>query len=202
MEKGPICVQHHEYPELKMSIAVGSTGVLFFRRETQNDGVAEPGAGGVTYHPVLPCLPFLASHTGNPRLHKEVTSYHDCSWQTAASHCVRLINKCMTHKTEQQRFTQRWICPLRTCRALTYSSDVLGSAGSKETIWSTAVYDIYVETFSGTAAWQTQLVLNKEMLIIYRCITNKSSWHSNSEFLEQVKVVVTPVNPTWQHSNK
>ena len=136
---------------------------------------------GLSPHP--PDLLFLVSQMANPRLDKEVTSYHDCFWQTAASHCVRLINKCTTHKTEQQRFTQRWIWPLRPCHALTYNSDVLGSAGSKEAIWSIAVYDICFETFSGTAAWQTQLVFNKEMLIIYRCISNKSSWHSNSEFL-------------------
>lgn len=160
------------------------------------------GASCVAYDPTPPGLPFLVSHMANPRLGKEVTSYHGCSWQTAASHCVRLINKCMTHKTEQQRFTQRWIWPLRPCRTLTYNSDVPESARSKETFWSFADYDVYFETFSGTAAWQTQLVFNKEMLIIYRCISNKSFWHSNSEFLEQVKVVVTPVNPTWQHSNK
>lgn len=43
MEKGPICVQHHEYPvvENEKSIAVGSTGVLYFRRESRNNTVAE-----------------------------------------------------------------------------------------------------------------------------------------------------------------
>lgn len=69
-------------------------------------------------------------------------------------------------------------------------------------IWSVAVCDIYFETYAGTAAWQTQLVFNKEMLIIYRCIRNKSSCHSISEFLKQGEVVVTPVKCIGQHSNK
>lgn len=38
-----ICVQHHEYPvvENEKSIAVGSTDVLYFRRESRNNTVAE-----------------------------------------------------------------------------------------------------------------------------------------------------------------
>lgn len=156
----------------------------------------------MAHHPIPSGLFFMVSHVAKTRLDKEVTSYHDCSRQTAAPHCVRLINKCMTHKTKQHRFTQRWIWPLRPCCALTYSTNVLGSAGSKKTIWFMAIYDIYSETFAGTAAWWTQLVFNKEMLIIYRCIRNKSSCHSISEFLNQAKVVVTPVKCPWQHSNK
>jgi len=30
-------------------------------------------------HPIPPGLPCLASHTANPKLGKEVTSYRDCS---------------------------------------------------------------------------------------------------------------------------
>lgn len=194
-ERRPICVQHHKFPVLiKKGALQWNPQVCCFLEEKLKTIFLLFEWTLCDLFPFPPWFFFLVSCTVNPRLDNEATSYHHCSWQTAAFHPVRLINKHMTHK----RFTQRWIWHLRPCHALN-SSGVLGSGRTKKKILSFSVGNIYFETSSSTAA---QLVFNKAVLIIYRCIHHKSFWHSNSEFLEQVKVAVTPVNPTWQHSNK
>lgn len=198
-KRRPICVQHHKFPVLKKKGALQWKPQVcsFYRRETQNNTVADLVSTVWLINPFPPWFFSLVSHMANPRLDKETTSYHHCSWQTAASHPVRLINKHINRliKDSPRGEFGPWGHAIRWFN----SSGVLGSGRSKETVWSFALHNSYFETSSGTAA---QLVFNKAVLIIYRCIHHRSSWHSNPEFLEQGKVVVTPVNPTWQHSNK